>query len=68
MRAICDFAKSRNIEVFTVSFEVVEAISKAAMKSCASSTAHNFNADNRAELTAAFQKIARSLINVRLTH
>lgn len=66
-QAICDYAKSLNIEVFTVAFGVgTDAVSKAAMKSCATDAAHYFDAADRSELMAAFQNIAQNLSNVRL--
>lgn len=65
--AICDYAKSQRIEVFTVSFAVKEEAAKAAMKSCASGGENNFDADSPEQLLAAFRTIADSLNTVRLT-
>ena len=68
MQAICDYAKARKIEVFTVAFDVTEAVAKSAMSSCASGPANNLSAKSREELMASFKKIARSLTSVRLTN
>jgi hypothetical protein len=68
MQAICDYAKARKIEVFTVAFDVTEAVAKSAMSSCASGAANNLSAKSREELMASFKKIARSLTSVRLTN
>jgi hypothetical protein len=68
MLAICDSAKARKIEVFTVLFDTTDPGAKSAMSSCASSAAHGVEAKSRTELMAAFKNIARSLTSVRLTH
>jgi hypothetical protein len=67
MDDICTHAKSQGIEVFTVSFAITAATARNAMLKCASSPAHNFDAMDRASLSAAFKNIALSLQNVRIT-
>jgi Flp pilus assembly protein TadG len=67
MQAICDYAKSKKIEVFTVSFNIDEERAKTAMRTCASTAANNFDATNPDDLLAAFRNIAQSLTTVRLT-
>ncbi len=66
MQAICDYAKSRGIEVFTVSFSIGEERAKSAMRSCASSDGNSFDAASPDALMAAFRNIAQALTTVRL--
>jgi Flp pilus assembly protein TadG len=68
MLAICDTAKARKIEVFTILFDTTDPGAKSAMSSCATSAAHSADAKSKTELMAAFKNIARSLTSVRLTH
>lgn len=64
--AICNYAKSKQIEIYTVAFMVDTAEGKALMRNCASSKDHYFDAADRAKLNAAFQGIADSISRVRL--
>jgi Flp pilus assembly protein TadG len=64
---MCKAVKQDNIEIFTVSFMVPSDTIKDILIECASSPAQYFDADNGAELNAAFQQIARDLATVRLT-
>lgn len=67
MLAICAYAKTQNIEIFTVAFDITDPTIRQAMQTCATSPAHAFDAADRTALQAAFQSIAASLQNVRLT-
>lgn len=62
----CDYAKSRNIEIFTVAFKVDDANAKAMLLDCASSAEHYYDASDPDKLLAAFAGIAQSLQQVRL--
>jgi len=59
-------ASKENITVYTVAFEINDTKTQNLMRSCASSPSHFFDADNSAELTASFKKIAKSLAQLRI--
>jgi hypothetical protein len=68
MNAICTYAKQQNIEIFTVAFDIGnDATASAAMRNCATSPAHAFDARDRQSLSDVFKNIALSLQNVRIT-
>ncbi len=67
MQAICDYAQSQKIEVFTVSFMVDDDKGRKAMADCASGAGHAFDATDETELNQAFQNIAAALKKVILT-
>lgn len=67
MNAICSYAKSQQIEIYTIAFDITDTAARTAMRSCASSSAHAFDATDRTSLQEAFKNIAQSLQNVRLT-
>ncbi|KIP99528.1 hypothetical protein RU07_18745 [Agrobacterium tumefaciens] len=67
MQSICQYAKSKKIEVYTVSFQVENDSSNAGLLSCATSPRHSFDAKNPKELLKAFSDIAASLTSVTLT-
>lgn len=67
MNDICTYAKSKQIEIFTVAFDITAATAVTAMRNCASSPAHYFDAKDRQGLADAFKAIALSLQNVRIT-
>lgn len=64
--AICDYAKSKKIEVFTVAFMVDDATALNLLKNCATNSKKHFDAKNRDRLLSAFSGIARSINQVRL--
>lgn len=65
-KAICDYAKSNKIEIFSVAFMVDNADAKAVLEYCATDADHYFDASDSRKLMAAFSGIARSLSLVRL--
>jgi Flp pilus assembly protein TadG len=67
MNAICTYAKSQQIEIYTIAFDITDTTARTAMRNCASSAAHAFDATDRTSLQDAFKNIAQSLQNVRLT-
>lgn len=65
---ICDAAKlNDDIVIFAVAFTAPDAGEKA-MKNCASGPGYYFEADNKAELNAAFAAIAGQISVLRLTN
>ncbi|MCO6049842.1 pilus assembly protein [Mesorhizobium sp. RP14(2022)] len=63
---LCDYAKSKGIEVFTVAFAVPEGDPKSMLKKCATDESHYYDATDADKLLEAFEGIARSLRVVRL--
>jgi len=64
---LCANIKATGTEIFTVTFEVFDVEIKDLMESCASNAASYFDADNGAELSAAFKSIGTSLAQLRLS-
>jgi Flp pilus assembly protein TadG len=64
---LCSNVKDDGIEVYTVSFMVPTVVIKDILTACATTPGQYFDADNSAELQAAFTQIARDLAAVRLT-
>ncbi|KQT61230.1 hypothetical protein ASG54_24115 [Aureimonas sp. Leaf460] len=63
---ICTNAKKNGIEIYSIAFAVTKQEAKDLLKGCASDTAHYYDANDAAKLTAAFSGIARSINQVRL--
>jgi Flp pilus assembly protein TadG len=66
LTAICTYAKSNKIEVFTVGMNVPTTDGKNLLRTCASDPDHAFLAEDSAALETAFRDIARSIGVVRL--
>jgi Flp pilus assembly protein TadG len=64
---LCDYAKSKKIEVFTVAFAVTDVAAKTMLQGCASGSANYYDATDSAALSAAFQSIGQSLTSLRLS-
>ncbi len=68
LKSICDNVKNDGVEIFTVSFMVPTTAIKNILEDCATTPQKYFDADNAAELNAAFNDIAQSLSAIRLTN
>lgn len=66
--AVCAYAHSREIEVYSVAMAVDSDAGRSTMRACASHPNNYFEASNAAELQAAFAAIAASITTVRLAH
>lgn len=65
---LCENIKAKDIIVYTVAFEVDEGSSvENLMRNCAGNGGLYFDADDSAELAAAFKQIAVALLNLRLS-
>ena len=64
--AICDYAKSKHIEVFTVAFAVASNSARDMLQSCATDSDHYFDARDASALAESFAEIAASINRVRL--
>jgi Flp pilus assembly protein TadG len=60
-KELCTNIKAKNIDVYTVAFEVTDKTIKKILEDCASSPSHYFDASNSAQLTKAFAEISFSL-------
>lgn len=67
-KKICRNIKGKNIELYTIAYEVSDTSTRKLLRRCASETTHYFDAANSAQLTEAFDVIGKSIIRVRLTH
>ncbi|WIJ24051.1 TadE/TadG family type IV pilus assembly protein [Devosia sp. RR2S18] len=63
---LCEYAKGRNIEVFTVAFGDLDEEADDMLEDCATSTNHYHDAANADALKLAFKKIAEMLADVRV--
>ena len=63
---LCTYAKSKNIEVYSVAFMVDDLAAKTTLETCATDSDHYFDASDSDALLAAFSGIAQSLSQVRL--
>ncbi len=63
---VCDYAKAKKIEIYTIGFGVTDTTALGYLKSCASDTAHYFDAKSSADLIAAFKTIGGKLSIVRI--
>lgn len=64
---VCNYAKSKAIEIYTIGFGVTDPTSLAALKSCASDSGHYFDAQSSADLLSAFKVIGGNLSKLRLS-
>ncbi len=62
----CNNAKADGILVYSVTFMVDKPEAQAVMNSCASSPQHSFDADNAAQLDAAFTEIGQRLSGLHI--
>lgn len=65
-RAICEYMRTNNVEVYSVAFMVDNTEAKSLLEDCATDKQHYFDASDATKLLAAFQTIAQSLTMVRL--
>jgi Flp pilus assembly protein TadG len=63
----CDAIKAKNIEVYVVALDVDDAAAKTLLQYCASGADHFYDAKGSSGLTAAFQAIAQSLQQLRVS-
>ena len=60
-------AVSTGIKVYTIAYSVTDPAIKTILQNCASKPDYYFDAGSNAQLAAAFEQIARSLTQIRLT-
>lgn len=64
---ICANIKANKIEIYTVAFQVSDSDTLSMLASCATDSAHVYNATDSAALVSAFSEISKSLRTARLT-
>ena len=64
---LCENIKAADIDVWTVAYNFDDENSKKMLRNCASSTSQFFDASDQSALTAAFEKIGKSLFVARLS-
>ncbi len=68
-KALCAAMKLKGVEIYTIEFELDTSIAARVdlVQSCATDSAHRFNAANETQLNAAFQAIAMNLLDLRVS-
>jgi Mg-chelatase subunit ChlD len=64
---LCEAVKSEGIQVFTIAYEINSSTTRKLLQNCATANVNFFDARNANDLRAAFNSIAQSLIQLRLT-
>jgi Flp pilus assembly protein TadG len=64
--SVCNYAKSKAIEIFSIAFMVDDGPAKSMLQDCAADAEHYYDASDSTKLLAAFSGIAQSLTQVRL--
>ena len=64
---LCENIKRSNIDIWSVTYNFDGADTKQMLRECATHSGQFFDADNQAELIAAFENIGNALFSVRLT-
>lgn len=65
-KAVCNYMKSRNIEIFSIAFMVDNAVARSLLEQCASDAGHYYDATDNEALIDAFRGIGEALRIVRL--
>lgn len=65
--ALCDAIKDDDITIYTIAYEVNDTATRNMLQGCASAQANYFNARSGAQLKKAFDDIAATLIEVRIS-
>ncbi|MGB6231263.1 MAG: pilus assembly protein [Litorimonas sp.] len=64
---ICDAVKAEDILIYTIAYEVTDADTKTLLKNCSSGRSYAYDATNASELSQAFEDIANSLNELRIS-
>lgn len=64
--AVCTYAKSKGIEIYTVALAVETEAARKLLEDCATSPAHYYDARDNASMSRAFADIAASIYRVRI--
>lgn len=64
--ALCNYAKSKNIEIYTVALAVTSQTARGLLENCASEADNYFDVEDTSQLEEAFLGIAASIYKVRI--
>jgi hypothetical protein len=64
---LCDRIKAKDIQVYTIAFDVGNNATEQMLRDCATDPSMYFDAENNAQLTVAFAQIAGDISNLRLS-
>ncbi len=65
---MCDKIKDDDIEIYSITYEVMDADAQTLVRGCATDNTRYYEAANGSELAKAFGDIGRSILSPRLTH
>jgi hypothetical protein len=65
-RSVCEYMKSKQIEIFSIAFMVDNPVARSLLEQCASDDSHYYDATDSEALVSAFKGIGESLRIVRL--
>jgi hypothetical protein len=65
--ALCKAMKAKGITIYTIGFQLPNKAADDFMKSCATNSTTYFDADNEAELKAAFSQVAKNVVELRVS-
>lgn len=66
-RQICEAVKDEDITIYAIAYEVTDSSTQSLLQNCASGRTNYFKAQNAQELTRAFEEIAASLNELRIS-
>lgn len=66
-RDLCSSMKDEKITIYTIAYEVNSTSTRDLLKGCASLETHYYDARNAAQLKKAFEEIANTLIEIRIS-
>ncbi|MGJ8559420.1 MAG: vWA domain-containing protein [Litorimonas sp.] len=66
-RDLCGAVKDQKIIIYTIAYEVNDASTRDLLKGCATLEKNYFNAQNAGQLRKAFEEIANTLVNIRIS-
>lgn len=64
---ICDLAKSRGVEIYTLSFLISSTEAQDTMKACATGPTYYYNIVNSGDIVTYFTEIAQQLLSIRIS-
>jgi hypothetical protein len=65
-RDLCNEIKSKGVRIYTIAFDVTDAAIITLMRNCASDPSYFYDAQNSAQLSAAFDSIGSNLVELAL--
>jgi Mg-chelatase subunit ChlD len=66
-RDLCEAVKDENITIYTIAYEVNDTSTRSLLENCATVKANYYNARNGGQLRQAFEEIANTLNDIRIS-